>query len=36
VDRNDIVALTEEASQVSGISYIMDAFQEDAMKILES
>jgi hypothetical protein len=36
VNRTDIVALTEEAAQVSGITYIMDAFQEDAMKILES
>jgi hypothetical protein len=36
VDRTDIVALTQEAAQVSGISYIMDAYQEDAMKILES
>jgi len=36
VDRTDIVALTQEAAQVSGISYIMDAYEEDAMKILES
>jgi glutamate synthase domain-containing protein 2 len=36
VDRADVVSLTEEAAKVSGISYIMDAFQEDAERILES
>jgi glutamate synthase domain-containing protein 2 len=36
VNRNDIIALTEDAEKVSGISYIMDAFQEDAEKILDS
>jgi glutamate synthase domain-containing protein 2 len=36
VNRNDVIALTEDAEKVSGISYIMDAFQEDAEKILDS
>ncbi len=36
VNRSDIVALTEEAAKVSGITYVMDAFQEDAARILES
>jgi hypothetical protein len=36
MDRSDIVALTEEAAKVSGITYIMDAFKEDADRILEN
>ena len=36
VKRNDIVALTEEAAKVSGIRYVMDAYREEADKILES
>lgn len=34
--RTDVVGLTEEAAKVSGITYIMDAYKEDAEKILES
>ncbi len=34
--RSDVVALSEEAAKVSGISYVMDAFKEDADRILES
>jgi glutamate synthase domain-containing protein 2 len=34
LSRSDVVALTEEAAKVSGISYVMNAFQEDAEKIL--
>jgi glutamate synthase domain-containing protein 2 len=36
VSRSDVVALTEDAAKVSGITYIMDAFREDAEKILDS
>lgn len=35
IDRNDIVALTREASEVSGIPYVMEADIEEAEKILE-
>jgi hypothetical protein len=34
VKRADLVALTEEAAKVSGIQYVMDAYKEDAYKIL--
>ena len=32
--RADLIALTEEAAKVSGIQYVMDAYKEDAYKIL--
>jgi glutamate synthase domain-containing protein 2 len=34
VSRKDLMALTEEAARISGIPYIMDAYREDAEKIL--
>ncbi len=34
ITRNDIMALTEEAAQVTGISYVMDAYREEAEDIL--
>jgi glutamate synthase domain-containing protein 2 len=34
IERKDLMALTEEAARVSGISYVMDAYQEEAEKIL--
>jgi hypothetical protein len=34
VDRKDIMALTEEASKVSGIPYVMDAYRKEAERIL--
>jgi hypothetical protein len=33
IDRNDIVALTREAADVSGIPYVMDAHREEVDKI---
>jgi len=35
ISRNDIVALTEDAAKISGIPYVMDAYREEAMKIIE-
>ena len=32
----DLIALTEEAAKVSGISYVMDAYREEAEKIINS
>jgi len=32
--RKDIMALTEEAAKISGIPYVMDAYREEAEKIL--
>jgi glutamate synthase domain-containing protein 2 len=34
VSRNDVMALTEEAAKISDIPYIMDAYREEAEKIL--
>ncbi|MDQ7826577.1 MAG: FMN-binding glutamate synthase family protein [Candidatus Eremiobacteraeota bacterium] len=36
ISRDDIAALTHEASEISGISYIMDTDKEEAEKILNS
>ncbi|MDD4871146.1 MAG: FMN-binding glutamate synthase family protein [Kiritimatiellae bacterium] len=36
MDRTDIAALTREASDISGIQYIMDVDKEEAVKILDS
>jgi glutamate synthase domain-containing protein 2 len=36
ISRSDIAALTREAAEISGISYVMDADKEEAEKILES
>jgi glutamate synthase domain-containing protein 2 len=36
IDRNDIASLTREASDVSGIQYILDADQPEVDKILNS
>ena len=35
IDRNDISALTQEASKISGIPYIMECDKENAEKILD-
>ncbi|MHB1405427.1 MAG: FMN-binding glutamate synthase family protein [Desulfitobacteriaceae bacterium] len=35
ITRNDIVALTKEAADITGITYIMDSDAEEAEKILE-
>ena len=34
ISRKDIMALTEEAARISGIPYVMDAYREQAEKIL--
>lgn len=35
LSRDDLMALTEEAAQISGIPYVMDAYREQAEEILE-
>jgi glutamate synthase domain-containing protein 2 len=35
ISRNDLMALTEEAAKISGIPYVMDAYREEALKIIE-
>jgi hypothetical protein len=34
--RADVIALTQEAAKVSGIHYVMDAYKEEAERILDS
>lgn len=36
VNRADLVSLSEEAAQVSGIAYVMDAYKEEAERILDA
>jgi glutamate synthase domain-containing protein 2 len=36
ISRKDIMSLTEECSRVTGIPYLMDAYREEAMDILNS
>jgi hypothetical protein len=36
IARKDLMALTPEAAQVSGIPYVMDAYREDAESILDA
>jgi hypothetical protein len=36
ISRDDIASLTREASEVSGISYIMETDQEEIARILEA
>lgn len=35
ISRKDLFALTEESSKISGLPYVMDAYSEEANKILE-
>lgn len=35
IGRHDLMALTEEAAKISGIPYVMDAYRDEAMKIIE-
>jgi glutamate synthase domain-containing protein 2 len=34
ISRNDVMALTEESSKISGIPYVMDAYKDKAISIL--
>ena len=36
ISRQDLMSLTPEAAQVSGIPYIMDAYKEEAYKIINA
>ncbi len=35
ISRKDLMALTEEATKITGIPYVMDAYHEEAYKVLE-
>jgi len=34
ISRDDLMALTEEAARISGIPYVMDAYREEAERII--
>ncbi len=34
ISRNDVMALTEEAAEISGVPYVMDAYREEAERII--
>ncbi len=36
ISRDDVMALTPEAAEVSGIPYVMDAYREEAMRIIDA
>ncbi len=36
ISRNDLVSLTEECAKITGITYVMDAYREDALKIIDA
>jgi glutamate synthase domain-containing protein 2 len=36
ISRNDLATLTEEAAQISGLPYIMDAYREEALEIIDA
>jgi hypothetical protein len=36
ISRKDLCSLTEECAKVTGIPYVMDAYREDALKIIDS
>jgi len=36
ITRNELACLTEEATKITGIPYIMDAYREDALKIIDA
>jgi glutamate synthase domain-containing protein 2 len=35
ISRDDLIALTPEAAEVSGITYVMDAFRDEALQIIK-
>ncbi len=36
ITRNELIALSEECAKVTGITYVMDAYLDQAMEILNS
>jgi hypothetical protein len=35
ISRNELMSLTDECANISGIPYLMDAYRQEAMEILE-
>jgi hypothetical protein len=36
IGRNDLFALTEECAKITGIKYVMDAYREEALEIIDA
>jgi hypothetical protein len=36
ITRGDLMSLTEECTKVTGIPYLMNAYREEALKVLNS
>jgi hypothetical protein len=36
ISRRELMSLTQECAQITGIPYLMDAYREEAMAILNS
>ncbi|MBP1740951.1 MAG: archaeal-type glutamate synthase, partial [Deltaproteobacteria bacterium] len=36
INRKDLMSLTEECAKVTGIPYVMDAYREEALQIIDS
>jgi hypothetical protein len=36
ISRDDLAALTEDAAKITGIPYIMDAYREEALEIIDA
>jgi len=36
VNRKDLMSLTEECAKVTGIPYVMEAYREEALQIIDS
>ena len=36
ISRDDVMALTREAAEISGIPFVTDAYREEALKIIDA
>ncbi len=36
ISRDDLFSLTEECAKITGIKYVMDAYREEALEIIDS
>jgi hypothetical protein len=36
ISRDDLFSLTEECAKITGIQYVMDAYRQEALEIIEA
>jgi hypothetical protein len=36
ISREDLFSLTEECAKITGIKYVMDAYREEALEIIDA